>query len=133
MSVTPKTLATELFIDPWKRLKYGFLPVRRVVDEDFSSNSNFGDEGLALESEAKIDEVEESDIEYRDEANRRWWNFFNEGEYRRNKKVETKNPWYSWFNGSTSAQEKKLILKLDVLLAFYSCMAYWVKYLDTVN
>lgn len=75
MSVTPKTLATELFIDPWKRLKYGFLPVRRVVDEDFSSNSNFGDEGLALESEAKIDEVEESDIEYRDEANRRWWNF----------------------------------------------------------
>lgn len=45
MSVTPKTLATELFIDPWKRLKYGFLPVRRVVDEDLSSNSNFGDEG----------------------------------------------------------------------------------------
>lgn len=133
MSVTPKTLATELFIDPWKRLKYGFLPVRRVVDEDLSSNSNFGDEGLALESEVKIDEVEESDIEYRDEANRRWWNFFNEGEYRRNKKVEKKNPWYSWFNGSTSAQEKKLILKLDVLLAFYSCMAYWVKYLDTVN
>lgn len=135
MSVTPITLAQELFIDPWKRLKYGFLPVRRVVDEDLPTTGSISEDSSPLEhkSEAKKEEVEESEIEYRDEANRPWWNYFNEGEYRRNKKVGKKNPWYSWFNGSTSAQEKKLILKLDILLAFYSCMAYWVKYLDTVN
>ncbi|AQZ09416.1 (ZYRO0E08228g) [Zygosaccharomyces parabailii] len=160
MSVTPTSLAKELFVDPWKRLKYGFLPVRRIVDEDeakaadsqgeFSSDElqatqdyqehqNYEERQERQEKQAGDDveeeEVskEETEFEYRDEANRQWWKFFDESEYRSNKKQKESNCWYSWFNGSPSAQEKKLILKLDVLLAFYSCMAYWVKYLDTVN
>ncbi|AQZ13199.1 (ZYRO0E08228g) [Zygosaccharomyces parabailii] len=163
MSITPTSLARELFVDPWKRLKYGFLPVRRIVDEDeaTAANSQGGlsnDELQATQDyqehqehqeyevrqkqqeKQAADNVEEEEVsneetefEYRDEANRPWWKFFDESEYRSNKKQKESNRWYSWFNGSPSAQEKKLILKLDVLLAFYSCMAYWVKYLDTVN
>ncbi|EGA80300.1 hypothetical protein QA23_5150 [Saccharomyces cerevisiae Lalvin QA23] len=74
-----------------------------------------------------------SEYEYKDEANRKWYKFFDEQEYRIKKSQASNNKWYSWFNAGTSTKEKKLLLKLDVLLAFYSCLAYWVKYLDTVN
>ena len=92
---------------------------------------------LDKKQEQKIIQEEKTDddveYEYRDEANRKWWQFFNEQEYRLNKQQKSQNKWYSWFNPGTSSAEKKLLLKLDVLLAFYSCIAYWVKYLDTVN
>lgn len=139
MDDSSRGLVKELFVDPWKRLKYGIFPVRRIVDEELPSyeNSTENDSVQLAEKVAEDNVVEreevELEIEYRDEAQRPWWKFFDEGEYRKNRKVATKNPWYSWFNGSTSPEERKLILKLDILLAFYSCMAYWVKYLDTVN
>lgn len=140
--IVNEELFKELVIDPWKRLKYGFIPVRRIVDEDVPSNESSSENDTTLEVEnleTKTDghsgekETDDIELEYRDEADRPWWKLFDEGEYRKNKVVGKKNPWYSWFNGTTSSQEKKLILKLDILLAFYSCMAYWVKYLDTVN
>lgn len=140
MSDTAVSLFRELCVDPWKRLKWGFLPVRRVVDEDVYESSSENDSALQTHNVEKTSgehvaekEQDEVVVEYRDEAQRPWWKFFDEGEYRKNRTVGQKNPWYSWFNGSTSSREKKLILKLDILLAFYSCMAYWVKYLDTVN
>lgn len=140
MSDTAVSLFRELCVDPWKRLKWGFLPVRRVVDEDVDESSSENDSASQTHNVEKTSgehvaekEQDEVVVEYRDEAQRPWWKFFDEGEYRKNRTVGQKNPWYSWFNGSTSSQEKKLILKLDILLAFYSCMAYWVKYLDTVN
>ncbi|CCC70078.1 hypothetical protein NCAS_0D04970 [Naumovozyma castellii] len=150
------SLAKELFVDPYKRLKWGLIPVKRHVDEikeeDVASSTSSGvATHIAKESieqsssiieldkkqEQKIIQEEKTDddveYEYRDEANRKWWQFFNEQEYRLNKQQKSQNKWYSWFNPGTSSAEKKLLLKLDVLLAFYSCIAYWVKYLDTVN
>lgn len=150
-SVTAKSLVKEIFIDPWKRLKFGVLPVRRVLDEDqeqekrdseaesfhseWDENKRTLREALEETQDSEFDESEEQiqEYEYRDQANRPWWKFFDEQEYRISKKKDETNHWYSWFNGSPSAQEKKLIVKLDILLAFYSCMAYWVKYLDSVN
>ncbi|AQZ16914.1 hypothetical protein BZL39_K05070 [Zygosaccharomyces parabailii] len=171
MTYTLKNFFREIFIDPWGRLKYGFLPVRRIVDEcgddslgsndEFDQNCNTTeadasnelvkvDTDIIVQKEKNITNSENisedardvtndqealtfGNVEYRDEANKPWWKFFDEEEYRIPRKGARKNHWYSWFNGSPSMQEKKLILKLDVLLAFYSCVAYWVKYLDTVN
>ncbi|CAB4257042.1 similar to Saccharomyces cerevisiae YAL067C SEO1 Putative permease, member of the allantoate transporter subfamily of the major facilitator superfamily [Maudiozyma barnettii] len=174
-------LLKELFVDPYHRLKWGFLPVKRIVedlpedDESINSTSiTAGDEyrghetelhdlkthetnsgngdisSFSNEKEQGILEVTnlnhrtnnnnnndngtvDVEYEYRDEADRKWWKFFDEQEYRINKEERSHNKWYSWFKEGTSYEEKKLLLKLDVLLAFYSCMAYWIKYLDTVN
>ncbi|SCU83200.1 LAMI_0C02366g1_1 [Lachancea mirantina] len=143
-------LARELVIDPWKRLKWGFLPVRRVVDDeeekleksgsldesgagDFESSNDKTKLSVSDGSAASTTELADSNLEYKDEANRKWWSFFNEQEYRVAPTKTKKNKWYQWFGPDLSTKEKKLLLKLDVLLAFYSCIAYWVKYLDTVN
>lgn len=171
MTYTLKKFFREIFIDPWGRLKYGILPVKRIFDEcgsdslgindEFDQNCNTTeadasnelvkvDTDVIVQKEKNITDSENisedardvtndqealtfGNVEYRDEANRPWWKFFDEEEYRIPWKGARKNHWYSWFNGSPSMQEKKLILKLDILLAFYSCVTYWVKYLDTVN
>lgn len=179
----------ELFVDPYHRLKWGFIPVKRIVEdlpEDYDSVNDLSftnDQDVYSGHETQIHDLKThetnsgTDInetnsftnekdqgilettkedqenvaglthrnvknngstvpieyEYRDEADRKWWKFFDEQEYRINKQERSHNKWYSWFKEGTSYEEKKLILKLDVLLAFYSCMAYWIKYLDTVN
>lgn len=150
MSITVSSLIKEIIIDPWKRLKFGIIPVRRVLEEDdflnirnteseSSQDEWDGNKGTLQEAlEETLDfepdgEQEVKEYEYRDQSNRPWWKFFDEQEYRINQKKDKTNHWYSWFNGSISRQEKKLIIKLDVLLAFYSCMSYWVKYLDSSN
>lgn len=137
-------------MDPWRRLKFGIIPVKRVLEEDNlvktrnteleSSSDEWDDnkktlrEALEETLDSELDEEEEStEFEYRDQANRPWWKFFDEQEYRNSKKKDKSNHWYYWFNGSPSTQEKKLIVKLDILLALYSCMSYWVKYLDNSN
>ncbi|CAI4045445.1 hypothetical protein SUVZ_10G3310 [Saccharomyces uvarum] len=152
------SIIKEIFVDPYKRLKWGFIPVKRHVDDlqgdsdsitnltnsddtnsqkTIEDNSNNKTEKANLYSEiTHHDQNNEEDTviyEYRDEANRSWWKFFDEQEYRINKKERSHNKWYSWFKEGTCYEEKKLLVKLDVLLAFYSCIAYWIKYLDTVN
>lgn len=156
------SLAKELLVDPWRRLKWGFIPVRREVTdldageakelvpsevekEEGTSLELSGDRTSSADGELTKEEFREtkknldtastdiSEYEYKDEANRKWYKFFDEQEYRIKKSQASNNKWYSWFNAGTSTKEKKLLLKLDVLLAFYSCLAYWVKYLDTVN
>ncbi|KAI5954581.1 SEO1 [Candida jiufengensis] len=131
---------------PLKRLKWGFLPQRRIIDEDENGNfiniyqetdkSSSKDENSEKDSEININEKDNSEvaiIEYRDEKDRKWWKFFDEYEYRVNTKVKDNRKWYHWFHEDDTKLEKKLITKLDILLCFYSLLAYWIKYLDTVN
>ncbi|KAI0464170.1 hypothetical protein LJB42_001773 [Komagataella kurtzmanii] len=110
---------------PFRRLKWGFLPVRREVPDEVE------DEAWLLREAKLQDEV--SPVEYRDEKNRKWWNFFDEYEYRVNKTYRKKHKWYKWFNETDTPEERRVILKIDVLLTLYSLMAYWVKYLDQTN
>ncbi|ODQ56941.1 hypothetical protein WICANDRAFT_20749, partial [Wickerhamomyces anomalus NRRL Y-366-8] len=71
--------------------------------------------------------------EYRDESNRPWWKFFDEYEYRLNKYERSRHKWYYWFEEGTSKEEKKLLIKLDFLIAFYVLVVFWVKSLDQSN
>ena len=71
--------------------------------------------------------------EFRDEADRPWWKFFNEFEYRQTKRQSEYSRWYYWFDGGTSEKEKKLLFKLDIFIAFYSFVGYWIKYVDSQN
>lgn len=141
-------------LDPWKRLKWGFLPVERHVEDPENDNilsnseiivyKNLKDED-ANEAETSADDDESNSLiddsnsdsstkfEYRNINDRKWYKFFDEYEYRQNKKVRSQHKWYHWFNENDTPAEKKLILKLDILLCFYSMMAYWVKYLDQTN
>ncbi|KAF7556503.1 hypothetical protein G7046_g6275 [Stylonectria norvegica] len=41
--------------------------------------------------------------------------------------------WYHWFSPEDSPEERKLILKLDLLIVPYAFVLYWVKYLDQTN
>lgn len=141
----------------FSRLKYGFLPVRRIVDEDPVLNQSVtGDaqtvngeptdtsvDGKSLQEEEEESKEKQSEdvvstddtltIEYRDEKDRPWWKFFDEYEYRVTKETKNKQKWFKWFHEDDTPEERRLIIKLDILLAFYSLAAYWVKYLDQTN
>lgn len=41
--------------------------------------------------------------------------------------------WYHWFAPEDGPQERRLILKLDLLIVPYSFLLYWIKYVDQVN
>ncbi|KAJ4182421.1 MFS transporter (Seo1) [Fusarium falciforme] len=41
--------------------------------------------------------------------------------------------WYHWYSPTDSPEERKLILKLDLLLVPYAFAIYWVKYVDQTN
>ena len=125
-------------------MKWGFLPVRRIVDEDENGVSTIGTEQeILLEKEAekvleksvhsKNDDGYSGQVEVRDEANRKWYKFFDEYEYRLNKHDRAKHKWYKWFDENDTPAERKLMWKIDILLTFYAFMAYWVKYLDQTN
>lgn len=116
--------------EPLSRLKWGFIPVRRVVDDDLEEEEEVA--ATEVTSDGKSEEEQEP-IEHRDEANRPWWKFFDEYEYRQNKYVRKNHKWYKWFDENDTPAERKLMWKIDILLTLYSLMAYWVKYLDLTN
>ncbi|OBA21591.1 MFS general substrate transporter [Metschnikowia bicuspidata var. bicuspidata NRRL YB-4993] len=122
--------------EPLSRLKWGFIPVRRIVDEDIEPQDLMSDSKESLQ-ESNYENLETSLdtelIEYRDEANRPWWKFFDEYEYRLNKHVRTGRKWYKWFDDKDTPEERKLHIKIDILLTFYALIAYWAKYLDQTN
>ncbi|KAI5948645.1 hypothetical protein KGF57_005390 [Candida theae] len=139
-------------ITPFQRLKWGVFPVRRIVDEDENGNfinldedvtdaSSSTEGGASIEKrDSKLETAqsvtkkeEEPEIEYRDEKDRPWWKFFDEYEYRVTTQEKRKRKWFKWFHDDDTPEEKKLITKIDILLTFYSLMAYWVKYLDQTN
>ena len=41
--------------------------------------------------------------------------------------------WYHWFAESDTPAERKLILKLDLLIVPYAFIGFWVSYIDSVN
>jgi hypothetical protein len=60
----------------------------------------------------------------------------NEQRARRHRKMTNPNQarrWYHWYAPSDSPQERKLILKLDLLIVPYAFLVYWVKYIDQSN
>ncbi|CAK9437034.1 uncharacterized protein LODBEIA_P14940 [Lodderomyces beijingensis] len=147
---------------PLQRLKWGFLPVRRVVDEDENGqfipqpsesldiDNGSGPESFQVDAKSESSQIiaskeveldsspdasttSSSALEYRDEANRPWWKFFDEYEYRVNRHTKHARKWYHWFHDDDTPEERRVILKIDLLLTLYSIMAYWVKYLDQTN
>lgn len=123
--------------EPLSRLKWGFIPVRRIVDEDLSEAAEIAstdDRDLQVNhNELNKDEEQNQLLEYRDEAKRPWYKFFDEYEYRLNSHARKTHKWYKWFDENDTPAERKLMWKIDVLLTFYAFMAYWVKYLDQTN
>jgi hypothetical protein len=41
--------------------------------------------------------------------------------------------WYHWYAKDDSPEERKLIVKLDLLIVPYAAVAYWIKYIDQSN
>ena len=41
--------------------------------------------------------------------------------------------WYHWYAKDDSPEERKLIVKLDLLIVPYAVIAYWIKYIDQSN
>ena len=126
-------------LEPFRRMKWGFLPQKRIVvddliiskDENSDSSIYIEKDGAYVNQETKV--ISEVNYEYRDEKDRKWWKFFDEYEYRVNVNSRKNKKWYKWFHESDTSEERKVILKIDLLLTFYSLMAYWVKYLDQTN
>ncbi|SGZ51737.1 CIC11C00000005044 [Sungouiella intermedia] len=135
--MTELTWVQEYVKDPFQRLKWGFLPVRRVVDEELpeevSKVGEFKEDLQAGKYDQNEIDIALDDVEYRDEANRKWYKFFDEYEYRLNKKARSNHKWYKWFDENDTPAERKLMWKIDVLLTFYAFLAYWIKYLDQTN
>lgn len=46
---------------------------------------------------------------------------------------KTRRRWYDWFHPDDSPEERKLIIKLDLLIVIYAFIVYWVKYMDQAN
>lgn len=112
------------------RLKWGIFPVKRIVgaeeaQEDLQEATYEEDDTL----QAKV----EGQLEYRDEAGRKWYKFFDEYEYRLNKYDRARHKWWKWFDDDDTPEMRKALLKLDFLLVFYSFCAYFVKYLSQTN
>ncbi|KAF5094063.1 hypothetical protein D0Z00_003716 [Geotrichum galactomycetum] len=117
-----------------------YFPHERIIDEEAiraKLNLPTEEEVLArLEAEKKQAEQDTSlpvVYEIRDEANRSWWRFFDEFEYKRAVSNKVERKWYHWFDPNDTPAERKLILKLDIILAFFAFVMYWVKYLDQTN
>lgn len=126
--------------EPFSRLKWGFLPVRRIVDEgdditaeEVKISEDRAVDGLQKSNYEAAGEEFSEELEYRDEANRKWYKFFDEYEYRINKNARKAHKWYKWFDENDTPAERKLMWKIDILLTFYAFMAYWVKYLNQTN
>ena len=83
------------------RLKWGIFPVRREVEETAELTFEVSD----TEDSDKEEKEEEVSYEYRDEANRSWWSFFDEWEYRKPKNTipgRKAVKWYHWFDPNDS-------------------------------
>ncbi|OJJ89051.1 putative MFS transporter Seo1 [Aspergillus glaucus CBS 516.65] len=49
--------------------------------------------------------------------------------------VQQRRKWYhlQWFSDDDTKEERRLILKLDLLIVPYAFLAYWTKYIDQAN
>lgn len=48
---------------------------------------------------------------------------------------DKRKPWYriQWFLDDDTHEERKLIVKLDLLIVPYAFLSYWTKYIDQAN
>lgn len=120
------------------RMKWGFVPVRRVVDDHIIVDEDASPQPLDEKAELiKVSSSQASEqptvLEYRDEKDRKWYQFFDEFEYRVKSSTKSRRKWYHWFHPDDTPQERRLILKLDLLLTLYSLLGYWIKFLDQTN
>lgn len=46
---------------------------------------------------------------------------------------KTNTKFLRWFSDRDTKEDRKLILKIDLLIVPYALLAYWVKYLDQAN
>ncbi|KAI5954584.1 hypothetical protein KGF54_002359 [Candida jiufengensis] len=138
---------------PFKRLKWGFIPQRRIIDEDEDGNFidtdhdsttkensseknssiNIIEKDTSSDNQNSSSDDSSTTLEYRDESNRPWWKFFDEYEYRVKSSTKNSKKWYKWFHEDDTTEEKKLISKLDIILTFYGLMIYFVRYLSQTN
>lgn len=114
---------------PW------WIPQLRVVEPEESLASSIASktDALVAAEEVSVEDAPMPIREYRDEADRPWWKFFDEYEYRYTTNEAKNHTWWRWFDKGMSKQEKKLVMKLDLLLAFYAFVGYWIKYIDQSN
>lgn len=49
--------------------------------------------------------------------------------------TKQRKPWYhiQWFADEDTEEEKKVIIKLDLMIVPYAFLAYWAKYIDQAN
>lgn len=139
-------------------LKYGFYPVFRDIpyinedetgipseDADQSSiatspsstekiSGDVAKKSLVSDESSEKQVIPESTklLEYRDEARRPWYKFFDELEYSLPKAQREANK-LAWFGPFQTKEERWTVIKLDLTLAVVSMLAYWSKYLDAVN
>ncbi|KAK2615121.1 hypothetical protein N8I77_001897 [Diaporthe amygdali] len=45
----------------------------------------------------------------------------------------SKRNWYQWYSPDQTPEERRLVLKLDLLIVPYAFILYWVKYIDQTN
>ncbi|ODQ68690.1 MFS general substrate transporter [Nadsonia fulvescens var. elongata DSM 6958] len=128
----------------WPTLRNPVDPNDTCTEENSIDESSEPKEKAIISANIEVKEVDSGNthyaddmkheiVEYRDEANRPWYKFFDEYEYRIPKKVSSGHRWYHWFDENDTPAERKLILKLDIILCFFSVVVYWVKYLDQSN
>ncbi|CCH41017.1 putative transporter SEO1 [Wickerhamomyces ciferrii] len=104
---------------------WNFIPHERIVDD---YPEKLDDQSIYSTSSETVDK-----FEYRDEANRPWWKFFDEYEYRFNKQTRSQKSWWRIYDKNMSASEKKLVFKLDLQIVLFAIMSYWSKNLDQAN
>ncbi|VVT55467.1 uncharacterized protein SAPINGB_P004611 [Magnusiomyces paraingens] len=120
-----------------------FIPRLREIDEEVfvqKYSTPLDADGEKIPSDNKVRftlDREQKEIKYevRDEANRKWWALFDEFEYKEHRTGEnvTEHKWYHWFDVNDSPEERRVIIKIDIVLCFFSFVMYWVKYLDQSN
>lgn len=108
---------------PW------FVPHLRHVPETYEEVQ----EGFLIKKLKDDDNIANRVREFKDEAERPWYKFFDEYEYRETKEESSNHAWWRWYEVGTSKAEKKLLLKLDFLIAFIGFVGYWAKALDQSN
>ncbi|KAK9479025.1 major facilitator superfamily domain-containing protein [Lipomyces japonicus] len=66
--------------------------------------------------------------------NRPWYKFFDEYEYRDlYERRGVQHKWWRWFDENDTPEERRYILKLDILVTSYCFISYWVKNMDSGN
>ncbi|KAH3901048.1 probable Vitamin H transporter [Saccharomycodes ludwigii] len=112
--------------------------IQDIVTVQKTSESGMNPMTISTNNENDKVVVLEKNIPYelRDENGRKWWNFFNEFEYRVNKEYLTSSKWYKFLypnHATHSPKERTLLYKLDICIGLYFLMLCWSKSLDTNN